>query len=241
MTVGGSVVILKNIMFYFLTFLSELILLFFLSKRLINSLAQLIYRFTKSHKMVIHTLAIIFLPGTIIHELAHLLFAGVMLVPVGELSVIPEIEEKGVKLGSVQIGHTDPIRRIIVGVAPVLLGMILIFSIFLFVKIGLSPWWQIILSLYMLFQIGNTMFSSRKDVEGSILFLILIGSLTIIISLGIYFLTPNIWQNLLNYISKINFEIFINFFKQAVIYLIIPTALDLLIIFLTKLALSASK
>jgi len=252
MTVARSIVILI-LMIYFLTFLFELILLLFLSKKLINSLAKVIYRLTKSHRAVVHILALIFLPGTIIHELAHLLFAGVMLVPVGEMSVLPEIdvdynsraarisEEKGVKLGSVQIGHTDPLRRMIVGVAPVLLGLVLIFSIFLLVKIGASPWWQVALALYLLFEIGNTMFSSRKDIEGSILFVILIITVITIISLAIYFLAPGLWQNIWTYISNINFEFGVDFFKQASIYLIVPLTLDLLIILLTGFATSGSR
>lgn len=224
-------------MLYFLLFISELILLFFLSKKLVNSLARFIYKFTRSHKVVVHTLAIFFLPGTILHELAHLLFAGVMLVPVGELNVVPEIEGEGVKLGSVQIGHTDPIRRMIIGVAPALLGLILIFSIFIMVKIGVSPWWQIALALYFLFQIGNTMFSSRKDIEGSLLFVVLVLVLSAVILLAINLWYPAFLQN----ISKIDFSFTVPFFKQAVSYLIIPVALDLLIILLAKLATSASK
>lgn len=224
-------------MIYFLFFLSELILLFFLSRRLVNSLARIFYRITRSHKAVVHILAVLFLPGTIVHELAHLLFAGVMLVPVGELSVMPEIEEKGVKLGSVQIGHTDPFRRTIIGVAPVLLGMILIFSIFLFVKIGVNPWWQAFLALYLIFQIGNTMFSSKKDIEGSLLFIFLVFVLSGISIFALYLWNPQLLQNL----SKLDLNFAVPFFKQASIYLIIPVALDLLIIFLTRFASSASK
>lgn len=218
-------------MLYFLIFFSELILLFFLSKKLVNCLARIIYRFTRSHKVVVHALAVIFLPGTIIHELAHLLFAGVMLVRVGELNVIPEIEGESVKLGSVQIGHTDPFRRTIIGVAPVLLGMILIFALFVLVKIGVSPWWQILLGLYFIFQIGNTMFSSKKDIEGSLLFIILTLALAVIVFVAVYFLAPS----LLTELNKINFDFAVPFFKQAAIYLIIPLSLDLLIILLTKL------
>jgi hypothetical protein len=220
-------------MLFFLFFLSELILLFFLSRKLVNSLAGIIYKFTRSHKVVVHTLAVIFLPGTIIHELAHLLFAGIMLVPVGEMNVVPEIEGQGVKLGSVQIGRTDPFRRVIIGAAPVLLGILLIFSIFLFVKIGLSPWWQVGLGLYLLFEIGNTMFSSKKDLEGCVLFAILVITLITIISLALYFLTPNIAQNIWVYISNINFDMAINFFKQAGVYLIVPISLDLLVVILS--------
>lgn len=210
-------------------------MLLFLSKKLVNSLAKIIYKFTRSHKVVVPALAIIFLPGTIIHELAHLLFAGVMLVPVGEMNVIPEIEEQGVKLGGVQIGHSDPFRRAIIGVAPVLFGMVLIFSIFLFVKIGIAPWWQVALGLYLLFEIGNTMFSSRKDLEGCVLFTILVITLITIITLALYFLAPNIAQSIWVYINNINFEIFINFFKQASVYLIIPVAVDLLVILLVAM------
>lgn len=223
-------------MVYFILFLLELLLLFFLSRKLIHSLAQVLYRFTKSHKVMVHALALIFLPGTIIHELGHLLFAGVMLVPVGELSVMPEIEERGIKLGSVQIGRTDPIRRMIVGLAPVLLGMILIFSIFLLVKIGEAPLWQIALALYLLFQIGNTMFSSRKDIEGSVLFVIIILSLALVTIISLYFLNPALLQNFWLYLNQMNFEFMVSLFKQAVIYLSIPIVLNLLIIFLAKLA-----
>ncbi len=208
--------------------------MFFLSRQLIHSLAKLVYKFTKSHRIVVHTLAVLFLPGTIIHELAHLLFAGIMLVPVGELSIIPEIEEKGVKLGSVQIGRTDPFRRTIIGVAPVLFGMALIFSIFLLVKIGVSPWWQILLSLYFIFQIGNTMFSSRKDIEGSILFFVLILILSLVVLTTLYFLNLAVLQNLWMYLNRLNLEFAVSFFKQAFIYLLIPVALDLFVILLSS-------
>lgn len=228
-------------MFYFLLFLSELILLFFLSRKLVQSLAVVIYKFTRNHSAVVRALAIIFLPGTIIHELAHLLFAGVMLVPVGELSVVPEIEAKGVKLGSVQIGKTDPFRRTIVGVAPVLLGMILIFAIFLLVKLGTSPWWQVILGLYFLFQIGNTMFSSRKDIEGSILFVTLALVLIGIGLASIYFLRPLLLQSMWLRFTTVDLTFMENFFKQASLYLVIPLVLDLSIIFLTRFASSGSK
>lgn len=228
-------------MIYFLLFLAELLLLFFLSRKLVNNLARLIYRFTRSHKVVVHVLAIIFLPGTILHELAHLLFAGIMLVPVGELSVVPEVEEKGVKLGSVQIGHTDPVRRTLIGVAPVLLGMVLIFSIFVLVKIGVSPLWQILLALYFLFQIGNTMFSSKKDIEGSILFVVLVLVLLLAALSALYFLRPLLLQSIWEKLATMDFTYIENFFKQASIYLIIPLALDLLIIFLTRLVSSGSK
>ncbi len=220
-------------MLYFITFAIELILLFILSKKLINALAQIIYKLSKSHKIVVHVLAIIFLPGTIIHELGHLLFAGVMLVPIGEMNMLPEIEEEKVKLGSVQIGKTDPLRRMIIGVAPVLLGMILIFSIFLLVKIGVSPWWQIFLALYLIFQIGNTMFSSKKDLEGAIGFLAIVIVLVIVLII-LFFFNPALIQQVWIWLNTLDLQEASNFFKMASIYLIVPVILDLSIILLAS-------
>lgn len=230
-------------MVYFLFFISELILLLFLSKKLIHSLAQVLFRFTRSHRAVVHILAIVFLPGTIIHELAHLLFAGVMMVPVGELSVMPEIEERGVKLGSVQIGKTDPFRRMIIGVAPVFLGIILLSSVFLLIQIGKegTAWWLTSIAFYLAFEIGNTMFSSKKDLEGSILFIILVLSLSLLILGFLYFLNPALLQNIWNYLKSINFDFAVAFFKQSSIYLLIPLVLDLAVISLVSLIIRGSR
>lgn len=222
-------------MLYFLLFIFELVLLFVLSKKLVNSLAGIVYKFTSNHHTVVRVLAILFLPGTIIHEMAHLLFAGVMLVPVGEINVVPEIEGQSVKLGSVQIGKTDPLRRSIVGVAPVLFGLILIFSIFLLVPIGSGlPWWQTALALYLLFEIGNTMFSSKKDLEGTIIFTATILVLTFAILAAIYFLDKSLLQNLWLYLSQLDLNFLNKYFKQADIYLSIPVTLDLLVILFLK-------
>lgn len=209
-------------------------MLFFISKKLINSLAQTFFRFTKSHRVVVNILAVLFLPGTIIHELSHLLVAGVMLVPVGEIDVLPQIQEKGVRLGSVQIGQTDPFRRTVVGVAPVLVGIASILGILYFTQTGNQLiLWQLILSLYLIFQIGNTMFSSKKDLEGVIGFLVAIFSVVLIVIIALYFAKPEWLQQIWSYISNLPFEPVVNFFKKASIYLLIPLGLDLMLILFT--------
>jgi len=223
-------------MLYLFLFLVELFLLFFLSKKLINALARIIFKITKSHRIVVNVLSIIFLPGTIFHELSHLLTAGLLLVPVGEISVLPELEEKGVKLGSVAIGRSDPIRRMFIGVAPVLLGLLTIFGLLYFIKISNDfLWWQILLSLYLIFQIGNTMFASKKDLEGTIGF-VLAGLIVTILALGgLYFINLTIFQNLMTFLSSIDLNPLFNLFKTALFYLLVPLILDLMVILLTKL------
>ncbi len=223
-------------MLYILLFIFEFVLLFFLSKKLVNSLARLFYRLTRSHTAVVKILAIIFLPGTIIHELAHLLFAGVTMVPVGEMSVVPEIGDKEVRLGSVQIGQTDPFRRALVGVAPIIFGLFCIASVFIFLPLGKAstPLWQTILGLYLIFEVGNTMFSSKKDLEGMIVFVGTFLVLMLALVAVFYFLNPALLQNFWGYLSSVNIGFASNYFKAASTYLLFPLVLDLLIILLTK-------
>lgn len=221
-------------MVYFLLFIFELILLFLLSRRLIKSLAQIILRFTKSHRAVVNILAIIFLPGTIFHKLAHLLFAGVMLVPVGEINVIPEVEDRGVKLGSVQIGHTDPLRRMIIGLAPVLFGILSILTALYFVRSsGHFVLWQVLLALYLVFEIGNTMFSSKRDLEGAIGFLAVF-TVAVIVLIILYLFNPTLIQQIWLWLNGLNLNGASDFFKMASIYLTVPVLLDMLVVLVTR-------
>lgn len=220
---------------FFTVFCIELIILFFFSKKLIKSLSLLIYKLTKSQKAVINILAIIFLPGTIFHELAHLLTAGIMLVRVGEVSVIPEVEGQNVKLGSVQIGKVDPLRLTIVGVAPVILGLLSIIGILYFARDFQNlNWWQIILGLYLIFQISNTMFSSKKDIDGTIGFVVAIFTILITGIIILYFWNPEVLQNIWTYITNRNFSRITSFFKLGSFYLLVPLILDFLFILASK-------
>lgn len=212
-------------------------MLFFLSRTLIESLASLVMNLTHRHQFTVNFLAILFLPGTIIHELSHLLVAGVMLVPVGELEVLPEVQGKQVKLGSVQIGQTDPFRRTIIGVAPVLVGLGIIFYALYFVKDSLFPatsWWQAILALYIIFQISNTMFSSKKDLEGTVVLVTTIIILIFILLLALY-LTGNL--SYLDFWGKINFDGLVELLQQSDRLLLFPLIIDVAVVGILKLIL----
>lgn len=124
---------------------------------------------TRSTHITIYTLSLIFFPGVIIHELAHFFMANMLFVPTGEIEFFPQVQEGGVKLGSVAIAKTDPIRRFFIGVAPIFAGIGMIFlAAYYLHPFSLSLSWQTGVFFYLLFQIGNTMFSSKKDMEGAI-------------------------------------------------------------------------
>jgi hypothetical protein len=177
------------------------------------------------------------LPGTIIHELAHMLTAGVMLVPVGEMEFLPEVTDHGVKLGSVQIGRTDPIRRMLIGVAPVLVGLGIIINIIFLVQANMVslPIWLIAVAAYLLFEISNTMFSSKKDLEGTVSFLVAI----ILIMVGIFIVSNLLgMQFSINWLSTIKWDGVSVFLKILCLSLLFPIGVDLGIILLSRASLN---
>src|ERR1700722_1998592 len=122
-------------MLFFTLFFIELLILFLLSRNLSRALSHFLYRISKSKNFTITILAILFLPGTIIHEFSHAIAARLLGVSVGTMEFMPQIEGEHVKLGSVQVAHSDPIRRFFIGAAPFLFGtLIMLGLIFYFVQ-----------------------------------------------------------------------------------------------------------
>ena len=117
------------------------ILIFFFLISLLNLLSQVFFQnffsfwllLTTSKTWAIRMTALFFLPGTLIHELAHFLFAVLLGVPTGTIYVLPVYEEhQGIRMGSVKIAQVDPFRRTLIGLAPLVVGILIIFFIFYF-------------------------------------------------------------------------------------------------------------
>lgn len=206
-------------------FIFQILSLYLFSKLLIQSLGRLFLSLTRSHTKTVNLLAFFFLPGTFVHEMAHALTATFTFVQVHDMHLLPKVEEQGIKLGSVEITKTDPFRRALIGVAPILwgVGILLLIAWVIETKLTMSfaNWWIFLILGYLIFVISNTMFSSKKDIEGTIIFLVLLMCLiTALILLKFYL--PFIWiANLLNshpdFIFKLN------------IYLLVPILVDILI------------
>lgn len=219
-------------MVFVLIIFLELVVLLLFARIIPSLLVQIFYYFTRSHKASIYLLSLIVLPGTLVHELAHLLTAGGLLVRVGEVSLFPEIKENGVKLGHVEIEKTDFIRRALIGFAPVFFGIgILVGGIWFaniqFFSKGEYPIWLLAILFYLVVVIGNTMFSSKKDLEGTVGFLVLVISI-----LGaMYFLGLNqIFTLMINGI-----EGNAGFYQNFALFLGVPVVGDILVYLLAKL------
>jgi len=157
-------------MLFVALFFAELIVLFVLSKILTKRLSSLIYRVTRNKSVTIYIMALLFFPGTLLHELAHFIMAGVLLVRVYTFELVPKLEGDYVKLGSVSVAQSDIFRRFFIGIAPFLFGTFLLLS-FLYYAVSNSLFENYIFILlmgYAAFEIGNTMFSSKKDMEGAL-------------------------------------------------------------------------
>jgi len=185
-----------------------LIVLFFLSRALIKNLYLFFYRLTKSQEKAVNFLTWLVLPGTIIHELSHLLAAELLRVRTGRLFFKPEVKNDGrIRAGGLEIAKTGPFRQALIGLAPILMGTAIITSLAYFYLLPLvdffptpfhlqgfpppllagdssaSEAFLLPLLFYLIFVISNTMFSSKKDLE-TILFPLLI----ILLGLTVYWL-----------------------------------------------------
>lgn len=205
-------------MVFVFLFLFEFIFLFFLSRLLTRRLFFL----------PINLISFLFLPGIIIHELAHLLTASLLFVPVGDIEFMPEVGEGGLKLGSVSIGKTDPIRRFLIGVAPVIFGAAVIFGLLYFIELNKFTGFGVWLGVsYILFAVGNTMFSSGKDMEGALILLIFI----VIISIALFLTGFRIPSSFFESSFFINSSISA---KQADLYLGFLIGIDASVYLLTR-------
>ncbi|MDP3724454.1 MAG: hypothetical protein Q8R11_02345 [bacterium] len=200
--------------FFFLEFL----LLFFLSRRLTSRLLSM---------LGIRWYGLVFLPGILVHELAHFLVATLLFVRTGKIEIFPQTSVEGrVQLGSIGIAHTDPIRRFFIGIAPVLVGT----SLMLWALFSLMPdsidIGRFALLFFIVFELGNTMFSSKKDMEGAFELFIIAA-----IVLGALFLFGvRLPAGMVDGFFSGEVELVL---RRAGVFLLLPLALDGILLMLT--------
>lgn len=179
-----------------LLLIAELFIVYLLSRRLIQSIYRLVVTIARSRRAAISIVTVIFFPGTVVHELAHLFVAEVLRVRTGKLTLVPEsLEGSEIKAGGVMIAETDPLRRTLIGLAPVYVGVAVLaalsYSLTTLIphgsngsygSYGANGWYGVrqetylaTLIGYLLFAVSNSMFSSKEDMKGVIPFTITVG------------------------------------------------------------------
>lgn len=175
-------------------------------------------------------MAIIFLPGTIIHEFAHAIMAKLLFVYVGHMELMPQLHGESLKLGSVEVGKVDIIRNFLIGIAPFIVGtsllLVVLYYAFLNNIFGFNPLTLIVLGF--VFVLSNTMYSSRKDMEGAVEFFLLI----VVPLIALYFIGVRIPGLNWNFLNNGSVE---SFFHMAAIFLFVPLIIDTAFIIFAKI------
>lgn len=213
-----------------LLFILSATFLFLSSQALLSRLCRL---------LPLNLLFFLLLPGILLHELSHILVAELLQVPTGHLSLKPSLENNHLKLGSAQISQTDPFRLTLIGSAPFLTGLVvlwLLISVGLNLNLshGLLPQiqslivsvtvYRLLITVYLIFAIANTMFSSPSDLQAAIVPIIFI-----LILFGIFYLLKlNLPINLISYLTQTLTLISLVFSATLIVNLIILLPLKLL-------------
>lgn len=150
-----------------------------------------------------------------------MLVAELLGIKTFRFSFIPEVlEDNKIKAGSLEMIKPDPFRGTIIGLAPPLLGLIIIYSVVnfflpsLLTQFTVQPFnyiaiWYCFLLLalfYLLFTLSVTMFSSSKDLEpvlGPLLVLVIFLVIFSYSGIKISF-SEKIINNLIIFFDKLN-------------------------------------
>ncbi len=87
---------------------------------------QLFLRLFGRNLVALWLYALFMLPGTLLHEVAHVLAAFLLGVEVRGISLRPVLQEEEVVLGAVESERTDMLRDGLVGLAPLMAGTVVI-------------------------------------------------------------------------------------------------------------------
>lgn len=204
-------------------FLTFSVTIFFISKHTTNELFHFFRSFVEDDKTVFFIVSMIFFPGTILHELSHLLAAGILRLRVHSIKIFPERQGNQIKLGSVLYEKKDFVRGVIVGVAPFFAGILFFWIMSSFDLFPNRILWLNPILAYLFFAVSSTMFSSKKDLV-DILFII---PLVVIIGGFIY-----IFDIRLDWIFSNNtlFFYLANFLKAVNLYLFFSLLINLAIV-----------
>ena len=150
----------------FLVLILELLALYILSRHVTQSVYTLLLLVFRTRTIAVPILLVLEFPGTVVHELSHLFTAGILGVRTGKLQLEPEsIREEQIKAGSVAVAESDPFRKYIIGLAPLVWGLVILSALAYFIP-RVENTYVLVGVAYLMFAVSNTMFSSRADLSG---------------------------------------------------------------------------
>lgn len=104
-----------------------MVLLLFLQRALHREIQAVFLISTQNPTFTMFMFSFIFLPGVFLHELSHLVTAKLLGVRTGKFWLLPDVLPDGrLQLGYVEAARTDIVRDSLVGVAPLITGILFV-------------------------------------------------------------------------------------------------------------------
>ncbi len=207
---------------YFFLLILQILVIYFFSIYIQKKIFYLFYKSFKNSKISYYLISILYLPGTVFHELSHLFSALFLLTKINKIDLIPKIGNKEVTLGSVSIEKTDFLRGFVIGISPLLFGIGFFYYIFHFNFFPSNSLITNLLFCYLFFSISSSMFSSKEDLKDLyyfIGFILILGCIFYILNIDIRSIFKiNTFTNFLIDINKyFLISIIINLFFYIII------------------------
>ncbi len=171
----------------FVIFAVLLLVLAWMSRQVGLLIQEIVLRLTGSIDLAVVILFLVYLPGIIIHEVAHWLMAKLLGLKTGKFRVWPRKRGKQIGMGSVSVARGGPLADSLVGLAPLIVGSLLVASVGMQVfqsnqmiqLLQQGSWRSAITTtlttmrlqpdgfvwLYLLFAVANAMLPSSSDRE----------------------------------------------------------------------------
>ena len=208
------------------------VLLYFVSRKTIHTCFFFFSRFLKHPQAAFRMMALLYFPGTLIHEMSHLVMAMLLNLKVRDITLIPKVRGSTLKLGTVWYEKKDVVRGLLVGIAPFFAAMF----VFWFIDTWRLLYMNMIIGAlvsYLVFAISSTMFSSKQDLV-DLVYVIPIA--LIVIAMGYVFR-----ENLLPFMTYVDVTSIENFFAIVNSYLIFSLMLNGGIIMVLSIVLKVMK
>ncbi len=179
------------------------LLLYPLNRWISTHVQGVAFLLTGNPKVAMWIFWVLFLPGTLLHELSHWITAKLIGVKTARFSLWPQVKKGGeLQMGAVQVDVGDPFRHSLIGLAPLIFGSV---AVLLIGQgwLGLGELGQTIttaeaqkvwdalrqtlavpdvwLGLYLIFAISNAMLPSTSDREAWRTVLIYLGLVLILV------------------------------------------------------------
>jgi len=211
----------------------SLLVLYFSKNKLSIELGRLIHKIGGDQRFLIILWSIVFLPGTVIHELSHFLFAVLTSARTGKIEIFPNFlennfenedsESGSVTLGYVQTQRLNPIQGFLVGTAPLLVGLALLvwFADLIQKYFYTGDYLFVFLIGYLFFTISNSFFPSAADIKQVIPFVVIVSIFLVIGSLVGIGTFPEPSQELITFVNSLSFVIFISVLLNTTLTILI--------------------